>query len=123
MATELTARYCWLMRNGNLTLSIRFRAFAGERQSGIYGLPAAKDVFNAFRFTELGDVKVVIWDKILTTAPGSPHGLAFSVRHRINSPPSLMNMYKRAGSLHSRLCSPRAHGYLESWARRGGSLL
>ena len=36
------------------------RAVAGERQSGITIYPPQKDVFNAFRFTELGDVKVVI---------------------------------------------------------------
>ena len=33
---------------------------ASERQSGVTIYPPQKDVFNAFRFTELGDVKVVI---------------------------------------------------------------
>lgn len=32
--------------------------------------PPQKDVFNAFRFTELGDVKVVILGKTLITALG-----------------------------------------------------
>ena len=33
---------------------------ASERQSGVTIYPPQKDVFNAFRFTELGDVKVAI---------------------------------------------------------------
>lgn len=36
------------------------KTVAEERQSGITIYPPQKDVFNAFRFTELGDVKVVI---------------------------------------------------------------
>ena len=31
-----------------------------ERANGVTIYPPAKDVFNAFRFTELGDIKVVI---------------------------------------------------------------
>ncbi len=33
---------------------------ASERQSGVTIYPPQKDVFNAFRYTELSDVKVVI---------------------------------------------------------------
>ncbi len=44
------------MRNSNLTLSIRFTLLLAS-VSQVSRLPAAKDVFNAFRFTELGDVK------------------------------------------------------------------
>lgn len=40
---------------------------ASERQSGVTIYPPQKDVFNAFRFTELGDVKVVILGQILIT--------------------------------------------------------
>lgn len=40
---------------------------ASERQSGVTIYPPQKDVFNAFRFTELGDVKVVILGGILIT--------------------------------------------------------
>lgn len=40
---------------------------ASERQSGVTIYPPQKDVFNAFRFTELGDVKVVILSGILIT--------------------------------------------------------
>lgn len=40
---------------------------ASERQSGVTIYPPQKDVFNAFRFTALGDVKVVILGGILIT--------------------------------------------------------
>lgn len=67
---------------------------ASERQSGVTIYPPQKDVFNAFRFTELGDVKVVILGQDPYHGPGQAHGLAFSVRPGIAIPPSLLNMYK-----------------------------
>lgn len=42
---------------------------AAERQAGKTIYPPQKDVFNAFRYTELADVKVVILGGIPTTAP------------------------------------------------------
>lgn len=66
MANELTRMTCWLKRSNNLIFLIPFRP------SPASGSPASlsihhKDVFNAFRFTELGDVKVVILGGILIT--------------------------------------------------------
>lgn len=43
---------------------------AAERQAGQTIYPPQKDVFNAFRYTELSDVKVVIPGRIHTTVPG-----------------------------------------------------
>ena len=43
---------------------------ASERQSGVTIYPPQKDVFNAFRFTELGDVKVVILGAATAPAVG-----------------------------------------------------
>lgn len=49
---------------------------AAERQAGQTIYPPQKDVFNAFRYTELSDVKVVIPGRIHTTAPaGSRTGI------------------------------------------------
>lgn len=48
------------------------KTVAEERQSGITIYPPQKDVFNAFRFTELGDVKVVILGQDPITARGKP---------------------------------------------------
>mgnify|MGYP000747911183 FL=1 len=60
---------------------------AAERQDGITIYPPQKDVFNAFRFTELADVKVVILGQDPYHGPGQAHGLAFSVRPGVATPP------------------------------------
>ncbi|EHY6183271.1 uracil-DNA glycosylase [Escherichia coli] len=95
---------------------------ASERQSGVTIYPPQKDVFNAFRFTELGDVKVVILGQDPYHGPGQAHGLAFSVRPGIATPPSLLNMYKELENTIPGFTRPN-HGYLESWARQGVLLL
>lgn len=56
---------------------------ASERQSGVTIYPPQKDVFNAFRFTELGDVKVVISrsGSLSRTRTGAWSGIFRSPRH------------------------------------------
>lgn len=55
---------------------------ASERQSGVTIYPPQKDVFNAFRFTELGDVKVVILGQDPYHGPtGAWSGIFRSSRH------------------------------------------
>lgn len=54
------------------------KTVAEERQSGITIYPPQKDVFNAFRFTELGDVKVVILGQTPITARVRPMVWRFS---------------------------------------------
>ncbi|MGG2079517.1 uracil-DNA glycosylase [Lelliottia nimipressuralis] len=95
---------------------------AQERQSGQTIYPPQKDVFNAFRYTELNDVKVVILGQDPYHGPRQAHGLAFSVRPGIATPPSLLNMYKELEGSMPGFSRP-AHGYLESWARQGVLLL
>lgn len=98
------------------------KAVAVERASGTLIYPPQKDVFNAFRFTELGDVKVVILGQDPYHGPNQAHGLAFSVRPGIIPPPSLLNMYQELENSIAGFERP-AHGYLESWARQGVMLL
>ena len=95
---------------------------ADERQSGQTIYPPQKDVFNAFRYTELNNVKVVILGQDPYHGPGQAHGLAFSVRPGIATPPSLLNMYKELEGSIPGFTRP-AHGYLESWAHQGVLLL
>lgn len=97
-------------------------AVAAERAAGVTVYPSQKDVFNAFRFTELGDVKVVILGQDPYHGPGQAHGLSFSVLPGIAPPPSLVNMYKELEASVPGFTRP-AHGYLESWARQGVLLL
>lgn len=95
---------------------------AQERQSGITIYPPAKEVFNAFRFTELGAVKVVILGQDPYHGAGQAHGLSFSVRPGVPAPPSLVNMYKELVQSVPGFAMPK-HGCLESWAHQGVLLL
>ncbi|SFN11007.1 Uracil-DNA glycosylase [Izhakiella capsodis] len=98
------------------------RAVAQERANGITVYPPQQDVFNAFRYTELGAVKAVILGQDPYHGPGQAHGLSFSVRPGIAPPPSLINIYKELETDIVGFSRP-AHGYLESWAHQGVLLL
>lgn len=65
-----------------------------ERSAGKTIYPPSKDVFNAFRYTEFSDVKVVILGQDPYHGPNQAHGLCFSVLPGVRTPPSLVNIYK-----------------------------
>lgn len=98
------------------------KAVANERAAGVTVYPPQKDVFNAFRLTELGDIKVVILGQDPYHGPNQAHGLAFSVLPGVSIPPSLLNMYKELEQDISGFVRP-THGFLESWATQGVMLL
>ncbi|RYC36987.1 uracil-DNA glycosylase [Pectobacterium zantedeschiae] len=93
-----------------------------ERAAGKIIYPPQKDVFNAFRFTELHQVKVVILGQDPYHGPNQAHGLSFSVRPGVPAPPSLGNIYKELASDIPGFEIPR-HGFLQSWAEQGVLLL
>ncbi len=93
-----------------------------ERDAGKVIYPPAKDVFNAFRYTELKEVKVVIIGQDPYHGPNQAHGLCFSVLPGVKTPPSLVNMYKELAQDIPGFEIP-AHGYLKSWAEQGVLLL
>jgi len=95
---------------------------ADERAAGITVYPPQKDVFNAFRLTELGDVNVVILGQDPYHGPNQAHGLAFSVLPGVQVPPSLQNIYKELMQDIPGFQKPD-HGFLESWAKQGVMLL
>ncbi len=93
-----------------------------ERQAGITVYPPERDVFNAFRTTEFGSVKVVILGQDPYHGAGQAHGLAFSVQPEIAVPPSLVNIYKELATDIEGFQIPQ-HGYLQHWAEQGVLLL
>lgn len=95
---------------------------ANERLSGKTIYPPQKEIFNAFRFTELSDVKVVILGQDPYHGPNQAHGLSFSVRPGIPAPPSLVNVYKELMADIPDFERPM-HGCLQSWADQGVLLL
>lgn len=83
--------------------------------------PPAEDIFNAFHFTPLDQVKVVILGQDPYHEPGQAHGLSFSVKPGIEIPPSLVNIYQE---LHDDLgCYIPDNGYLVKWAKQGVMML
>lgn len=118
MATELTWHDVLAEEKQQPYFVNTLHTVAGERQSGMTIYPPQKDVFNAFRFTELGDVKVVIWVRILTTVgPGTRSRVLCSPRHCHST--LVAEHVQRAGGNDSSFTRP-THGYLESWARQRG---
>ncbi|GKW26403.1 uracil-DNA glycosylase [Pectobacterium polonicum] len=122
MATSLT----WhdvLAQEKQQPYFINTLEFVGkERASGKTIYPPQKDVFNAFRFTELHQVKVVILGQDPYHGPNQAHGLSFSVRPGVPAPPSLGNIYKELANDIPGFEIPR-HGFLQSWAEQGVLLL
>ena len=83
--------------------------------------PPAKDIFNAFAFTPLEKVRVLIVGQDPYHEPGQANGLCFSVHPGVPVPPSLVNIYKE---LHEDLgCRIPDNGCLDAWARQGVLLL
>ncbi len=83
--------------------------------------PASEDIFNAFEFTPLSEVKAVILGQDPYHNVGQAHGLCFSVKPDVEVPPSLVNIYRE---LHADLgCDIPNNGYLVKWAKQGVMLL
>ncbi|MGB5854928.1 MAG: uracil-DNA glycosylase [Oceanisphaera sp.] len=91
---------------------------AQERAAGKVIYPPEQDVFNAFKHTELSQVKVVILGQDPYHGPNQAHGLCFSVLPGVKVPPSLRNMYKELTTDITGFTAPE-HGYLTSWAEQG----
>ncbi|MBE6803706.1 MAG: uracil-DNA glycosylase [Ruminococcaceae bacterium] len=79
--------------------------------------PNMNNIFNALKYTDYKDVKVVILGQDPYHQPNQAHGLCFSVLKGVNPPPSLQNMYKE---IHAEYGYPiPAHGELTYWAKQG----
>lgn len=98
-----------------------------QRKQGEVIFPQENDVFNAFNYCDLSDIKVVIIGQDPYHGTGSnnqpqAHGLAFSVNPEVKIPPSLVNIYKELSTDIKGFEIP-PHGYLEAWAKQGVLLL
>ena len=82
--------------------------------------PKYSDVFNALRFTDYDEVKVVILGQDPYHGEGEAHGLSFSVHDDVKRPPSLNNILKE---LYNDLGVVRNGNELTDWAKQGVLLL
>ncbi|OLO08226.1 uracil-DNA glycosylase [Salinicola sp. MH3R3-1] len=101
---------------------LKLREFLAEEKAAhkvIY--PHSSHWFCAFELTPLDRVKVVILGQDPYHGPHQAHGLCFSVRPGVPTPPSLQNIYKELAT--DVATTPVNHGFLESWAEQGVMLL
>ena len=82
--------------------------------------PEYERIFDAFRYTDYDNVKVVILGQDPYHGDGEAHGLSFSVKEGIKMPPSLRNIFKE---LESDVGVRRTQTDLTDWAKQGVLLL
>ncbi len=95
--------------------------FVKDEYSKTVIYPPADDIFNAFHFTPLSSVKVLILGQDPYHNANQAHGLSFSVLPDQDIPPSLQNIYKE---IHDDIgCYIPNNGYLKKWADQGVLML
>ncbi len=91
-----------------------------EYQSGkVY--PPGSQIFRAFDFCPVDQVKVVVIGQDPYHGDGQANGLCFSVAEGVPMPPSLLNIFKELKNDLGKEIPP--HGSLERWAKQGVLLL
>ncbi|QDU20289.1 uracil-DNA glycosylase [Urbifossiella limnaea] len=95
--------------------------FVAEERAAHAVMPPAADVFNAFKFTPLDDVKLLLLGQDPYPTPGVAHGLCFSVLPGVKVPASLKNIYRELQDDVG--ATPVTHGHLASWAKQGVLML
>lgn len=83
--------------------------------------PYYPNIFNALKYTDYDDLKVVILGQDPYHGLGEAHGLSFSVLEGVNKPPSLKNIFKELKD-DLGINEPK-EGNLTSWTKEGVMLL
>ena len=96
---------------------LNLRKFLVEEYKTQTIYPHMNNIFNALKYTDYKDVKVVILGQDPYHQPNQAHGLCFSVQKGVNPPPSLQNIYKEIHAEYGYPIPP--HGELTYWAKQG----
>lgn len=100
---------------------LKLREFLKYEYSHYNIFPSMFDIYNALRYTDYDDVKVVILGQDPYHEKGQAHGLAFSVLDGVAFPPSLQNIFiELQNDLGIKI--PK-NGNLIPWAKQGVLLL
>lgn len=83
--------------------------------------PPKEQLFSALKLTSYAGTRVVILGQDPYHGPGQAHGLSFSVRPGVKTPPSLRNIYTELASDIG--AKAPSHGSLLHWAEQGVLLL
>jgi uracil-DNA glycosylase len=97
------------------------RFLLDQKAQGRRIFPKGGEWFRALDLTPLDKVRVVIQGQDPYHGEGQAHGLCFSVKPGVRTPPSLVNIYKEIES--DLGIRPARHGFLEHWADQGVLLL
>lgn len=100
---------------------LKISDFIDEEYESKTVYPPYEDIFNAFKLTPLGNVKVVILGQDPYHEEGQAHGLAFSTPDGRPVPRSLKNIFKEINEEYD-FPIPES-GCLEKWANEGVFLL
>lgn len=100
---------------------LELREFLKNEYSTKIIYPNMYDIFNALKYTSYKDTKVLILGQDPYHGENQAHGLAFSVKPGVKTPPSLLNMYKELNSEYG--CFIPNNGYLVPWTEQGILLL
>ncbi len=96
---------------------VELSAFLDEEYKSKKIYPPRDEIFSALELSSFDDTKVVILGQDPYHGEGQAHGLCFSVKPGIESPPSLKNMFKE---LYDDLgVTQPNHGCLLKWAKQG----
>ncbi|UJL46790.1 uracil-DNA glycosylase [Virgibacillus sp. NKC19-16] len=100
---------------------LQLRSFLKEEYQMYTVYPHMNNIFNALHYTAYENTKVVILGQDPYHGPNQAHGLSFSVKPGVKTPPSLKNIYKE---LQADMGVPiPSHGCLINWAKQGVLLL
>ncbi len=95
----------------------RLQEFVDAERAAHTVFPPEPDVFNALLLTPFERVSVLLLGQDPYHDDGQAHGLCFSVRPGITTPPSLANIYKELrDDVGFRIPN---NGYLVKWAEQG----
>lgn len=100
---------------------LRLREFLKKEYMEESVYPSMHDIFNALKFTPFHKVKVVLLGQDPYHGHGQAHGLSFSVKPGVKTPPSLKNIFKELQEDVG--CRIPNNGCLEKWANEGILLL
>ncbi|CEQ31087.1 Uracil-DNA glycosylase (UDG) [[Clostridium] sordellii] len=100
---------------------LELREFLKNEYSTKIIYPNMYDIFNALKYTSYKDTKVLILGQDPYHGENQAHGLAFSVKPGVKTPPSLLNMYKELNSEYG--CFIPNNGFLVPWTEQGVLLL
>lgn len=99
----------------------KLQAFVAEERAKHTVYPPESDVYSAFQLAPFDNIRVFLLGQDPYHGLGQAHGLCFSVRPGIDTPPSLVNIFKE---LRTDLgCRVPNNGYLVPWAAQGVLML